>query len=84
MRISELYGKEVIDISSGIHLGVIRSCDFLLAENGTIVSIVLPRRTDMIRFWGDRKNHVIRWENVKRIGSEILLVECDEKEEGFF
>lgn len=82
MRISELSGKEVIDISNGVHLDTINNCDFYLDEGGRILSLVLPRRSDVISFWSDRRQRVIAWEKVKRIGNEIMLVECSIKEEG--
>lgn len=83
MRISELSGKEVIDISNGVHLDTISGCDFYLDDSGRILSLVLPRRSDVINFWSDRKQRVIPWEKVKRIGNEIMLIECDADEEGF-
>jgi YlmC/YmxH family sporulation protein len=76
MRISELAGKEIIDIKSGVHLGIINNGDFLLSEDGKILSLVLPRKNEMMSFWSERKKYyIIPWENVKRIGDEIILVE---------
>jgi YlmC/YmxH family sporulation protein len=78
MRISELIGKEIVNILDGSRLGVVGEPDlFIDIETGEINSIILPDRGNMITFWVDKQQVVIPWDAVKKIGSEVIIVELD-------
>ena len=78
MRISELIGKEIVNVLDGSRLGVVGEPDlFIDIETGEINSIILPNRGNMITFWVDKQQVVIPWDAVKKIGSEVIIVELD-------
>ncbi len=78
MRLSELGGKEIINIFDGARLGTIGDSDLVIdPESGEIESIILPQRTNFFNFWIDRQDLVVPWETVKKIGSEVIIVELD-------
>ncbi len=78
MRLSELGGKEVINIYDGARLGVIGDADMIVDINtGEIHSIILPQRSGALSFWMDRQNMIIPWTAVKKIGNEVIIVELD-------
>jgi YlmC/YmxH family sporulation protein len=78
MRISELVGKEIVNVLDGSRLGVVGEPDlFIDIETGEINSIILPDRGNMITFWVDKQQVVIPWDAVKKIGSEVIIVELD-------
>ncbi|WP_031514446.1 YlmC/YmxH family sporulation protein [Desulfofalx alkaliphila] len=79
MRLSELVGKEIVNIVNGARLGVIGESDLSLdMETGHIQSIILPRRSNFFNLWVDKQNIMIPWENVRKIGEEVVIVEIDQ------
>lgn len=78
MRISELAGKEIVNIQDGSRLGIVGETDlFIDLETGEIDSIILPNKGNLITFWLDKQQVVIPWESIKKIGSEVIIVELD-------
>lgn len=78
LRLSELEGKEVINMVDGARLGVIGETDMIIDINtGDIQSIIIPRRNTFISLWMDRQHMIIPWQAVKKIGNEVLIVELD-------
>lgn len=79
LRLSELIGKEIINISDGARLGVVGDSDLVVdVHTGKIDSIILPNKGNFLSFWGaDRQHLVIPWPSIKKIGSEVIIVELD-------
>lgn len=79
MRVSELVGKEIVNLYNGVRMGVIGESDLILdAETGRIHSILLPRRANLLTMWVDRQQLVVPWDAVRKIGSEIVVVDLDQ------
>lgn len=78
LRLSELEGKEVINMVDGARLGVIGEADLIIdLQTGEIQSIILPRRNTVFSLWMDRQHMIIPWQAVKKIGNEVIIVELD-------
>ena len=78
IRLSDLEGKEVINIIDGAKLGVIGEADMVIdIHSGEIQSIILPRKNNVFNLWIDRQHMIIPWQAVKRIGKEVVIVELD-------
>ncbi|MGB9803575.1 MAG: YlmC/YmxH family sporulation protein [Desulfofundulus sp.] len=79
MRLTELAGKEIVNIYDGARLGIVGESDVAIdIETGQVQSIILPRRGNFISFWFDRQQLVIPWEAVRKIGSEVIIVDLDQ------
>ncbi|MDH7479467.1 MAG: YlmC/YmxH family sporulation protein [Syntrophomonadaceae bacterium] len=79
MRLSELVGKQIINLYDGGKMGTVGESDLVIdLESGQIQSLILPGRTNLISFWGDQQQMVIPWEAVKKIGTEVIIVELDQ------
>jgi YlmC/YmxH family sporulation protein len=79
LRFSELMGKEIINIFDGVRLGTIGDSDMIIdPESGEIESIVLPRRPNFMGLWADKQELVIPWSAVKKVGTELIIVDLDE------
>ena len=77
MRLSELVGKRIVNIYDGGVLGTVGDSDLLVdPETGMISAIILPSRGIRYRP-GDRRQLVVPWEAVRKIGSEVIVVEMD-------
>jgi len=84
LRLSELGGKEIINISNGARLGVVGESDLVFDENtGQVRSIVLPRRSGLISFWAGKQYLAIPWEAIKKIGREVIIVELRQENVNF-
>ena len=79
MRISALAGKEIINSFDGVRLGTIGDSDMIIdPESGEIISILLPHRSGLLNLWLDKQEMEIPWSSVKKIGSEVIVVDLDE------
>ena len=78
MKLSELMGKEIVNIYDGVRLGTIGDSDMVVdGETGEIDSIILPNRGSIIGMLRDRGQLEIPWDSVKKIGDEVIIVELN-------
>jgi YlmC/YmxH family sporulation protein len=76
MKISELQAKDVVNIADGRKLGQI--CDLELdLRQGTIRAIVVPSETKWFRLMSGGQEWVIPWQQIVKIGSDVILVRLD-------
>ncbi len=81
-RLIDLQKKEVINVLDGKRLGFLYDVEIDL-EKGTIGSIIVPGKTKFFSFFGffgKAEEYIISYENIKKIGDDIILVEYKEKE----
>ncbi len=72
--INDLKAKEVINISDGVRLGYVSDVEIDLS-NGRLVSLVVEGSYKMMGLFGKSADIVIKWENIKKIGSDIIVIE---------
>ena len=78
MNLSELVGKEIVNIVSGERLGVIGECDIIIDETtGKILALSIPRERGFFGIKRDRGDLEIPWRNVKKIGNDMIIIEYD-------
>lgn len=81
MRLSKLSAKEIIDLDYGERIGMVGELDFLIEEStGAIDSMILPASRG---FFGLKQGHeeiVIPWFGIRKIGTEMMIVELRQKE----
>ncbi len=65
--------KEVINLADGRRLGYVQDVEANF-ETGEITAIIVPGTTKMFSF-GQKTDIVIPWQNIRRIGDDIILVE---------
>lgn len=71
--ISDLQKKEVINVISGARLGFVYDVDIDL-ENGKIAALRVPATGKLFSIFGKNEDYVIPWDNIKKIGNDIILV----------
>jgi len=70
--INNLRQMEIIDINSGSKMGYIKDLK-VDCEEYRIISIVIPTQKSS---WFNKNNSIeIPWENVKKIGVDVILVD---------
>jgi YlmC/YmxH family sporulation protein len=79
MRLSQLSGKEIIDLENGERMGMVGQTDLLINElTGTIESMVLPAST-FLGMGKKREEIVIPWHSIRKIGPEMMIIEMRQR-----
>ena len=65
--------KEVINLSDGKRLGYVQDVEANF-ETGAITAIIVPGTNKLFSF-GQKTDIVIPWQNIRRIGDDIILVD---------
>ncbi|MGL5329402.1 MAG: YlmC/YmxH family sporulation protein [Peptostreptococcaceae bacterium] len=78
MNLSEIAGKEIVNLVSGERLGVVGECDLIIDETtGQILALLIPKEKG---FFGIRKEKSVLevpWRSVKKIGNDMIIIEYD-------
>lgn len=73
-RFSELRAKEVIHVGDGERLGFVSDLE-VDAVTGRIVSVSVPGPYRAFGLLGKEPDRVIPWEQIKKIGDDLIIVE---------
>lgn len=74
LRAGDLRQKEVINIADGMRLGFV--CDVEIDfESGNIESVVVPGQNRFLGFFGRDSDYIIPWNDIVRVGDDIVLVD---------
>ncbi len=71
---SELRTKEVIHIGDGERLGFVSDIE-IDAVTGRVISISVPGTYKFFGLLGKESDRRIPWENLKKIGDDLVIVE---------
>ena len=75
MTLSELRQKDVINTRDGQCLGKVMDIEFC-AVDGRITALVVPGEFSLAALLrGERTGVVIPWENICKIGDDVILVD---------
>ena len=73
----KLKNKEVINIGDGRSIGFVYDIEVDL-ERGVIDGIVIPAAKSFFGFFSKNEvDTVIKWDKVKTVGDDVILVELD-------
>ena len=75
MRVTDLSCKEVVCISDGARLGYVSDVE-VEVPRGQVQSIVVPGKCRWFGLVGRTEDYVIPWEAIRRVGDDIILVDC--------
>ncbi len=76
-RASDLEARDVVNIVDGKRLGSITDVEFSL-DSGRITAIIVPGSPKMLGLFARDSEVVIPWENIRKIGADVILVEVKE------
>ena len=77
MRLSELGGKEIVDINRAQRLGVLGQTDLEFSDNGQITALIIPS----VKWFGlMKKGNELRvpWSQIKKVGADMLIIDFQE------
>ncbi|GAA0332199.1 YlmC/YmxH family sporulation protein [Bacillus carboniphilus] len=79
MRLSELSGKEIVDVKRAERLGVLGQTDLELNEKGQIIALLIPTGK-----WFGFKKHAgeirVPWRHIKKIGTDMIIIDIPEED----
>ena len=73
LKACDLRQKEVININNAEKLGYIRDVEINF-ETGVIEAVIIPKKFSILNAFSDKKDYVIEWENIIKVGNEVVLV----------
>lgn len=76
MQFSELACKDVINIRDGSRLGHIQDLEINICT-GQICRIMVPGQNKWLGFLGGKSEFWIAWDQICKIGADIILVDVD-------
>ncbi|RSD27974.1 YlmC/YmxH family sporulation protein [Mesobacillus subterraneus] len=81
MKLSELGGKEIVDVKRAERLGVLGQTDLEINERtGQIEALIIPS----LKWFGLRKQGGevrVPWKHIKKIGSDMIIIDIPDEEE---
>jgi YlmC/YmxH family sporulation protein len=79
VKFSELGGKEIVNLNDGCRLGSLAESDLLIDEKtGKIKALLVPDARGHFSIFSDRDYIEIPWDCVKKIGSDMMIIEIEE------
>ncbi|NLM44669.1 MAG: YlmC/YmxH family sporulation protein [Clostridiales bacterium] len=76
MRLSKLYGKEIVTLPDCERLGYLGDCDMLIDdETGKIKSLIIPESKGFFSLFIDKRYLEIPWERIKKIGNDMIIID---------
>jgi len=76
MRLSELVGKEVVNLTDATRLGVIRNAQALIdTDAGRVEALLVPYDRPVSVLRRHHRLLAVPWRAVRRMGREIVIVE---------
>ena len=72
MRFSDLQNKTVINLIDGKNIGNI--IDVNVNDSGMTTGIVVEKHRFLISYFSNKKELVINWNQIEKIGEDVILV----------
>jgi YlmC/YmxH family sporulation protein len=75
-RLHDLRQKEIINVSDGARYGFVGDIEF---DEGTgqVTAIVVPGQGKLLGLIGGGPEYIIPWGEIKKVGEDIIIVDCD-------
>jgi YlmC/YmxH family sporulation protein len=81
VRLSELSGKEIVDINKAERLGVLGQTDLEInVNNGQIEAMLIPT----LKWFGMKKQGGdirVEWEQIKKVGQDMIIIDMKIQDE---
>ena len=74
--VNDIRNKEIINIKTWARLGFPTDIEVDL-ETGRLLSIIVSGGYKLLGLFGKDNDIVIKWENIKNIGDDLIIVEME-------
>lgn len=80
MKLSELGGKEIINLYNGARLGVIGNSDLVFDEvSGKIMYLIIPKKRALFFALGEQSKAEVSWDAIRKIGPDIVIIDVEDR-----
>lgn len=80
LRLSELGGKEIVDVKKAERLGVLGQTDLEINEQtGQIVALIIPTGK-WFQFRKSQGEIRVPWQYIKKIGTDMIIIDFPDEE----
>ena len=73
MRLSDSQNKNLVNTSDGKNIGNIVDVN-IDYKSGNINSFIIESKTNMFKFLNKDRDMEVRWEEIEKIGEDVILV----------
>ncbi len=73
MKLSELQKKDIVNVNNGKRIGSI--IDININQEGLLESIIIEKTTSILSLFSSKNEILIKWEQIKKIGEDVILVD---------
>jgi YlmC/YmxH family sporulation protein len=77
-RITDIKNREVIHVKTGARLGFVNDFE-IETSSATLLGIIIFGRLKCFGLFGREEDIVIRWDEIKVMGEDTILVDCSMK-----
>ena len=67
-----MQNKSVVNVSDGKNIGNI--IDLEIKEDGTAIGLIVEKYKFLISSFSSKKELIIKWDQIKKIGKDVILV----------
>lgn len=71
MRLSDLQDKDIVNVEDGKKIGKI--IDVVIDEQGNMKALIV-QRTKMLNMFSNASEIEVKWNQIKKIGTDVILV----------
>ena len=71
MRLSDLQDKDIVNVEDGKKIGKI--IDVVIDEQGNMKALIV-QRTKMLNMFSNASEIEVKWNQIKKIGIDVILV----------
>jgi YlmC/YmxH family sporulation protein len=76
VRLSDLAGKELVDMQNGEKIGPLGHADLWIdSKTGKIGYLVLPAGSGFLRIGKKADEQTVPWAAVKKVGTDMILID---------
>ena len=72
MRLSDLQGKNIVNIQDGTKIGSI--IDVIIDNKGNMQAMIVQKSKFFTNLFSSKDEIEIKWEQIKKIGEDVILV----------
>ncbi len=77
VKTSALRTKDVINVVDGRRMGFVGDLELDL-EGGRLKAVVITGASHLLGLFGRERDTVIPWDQIRKIGEDVILVEIDQ------
>ena len=78
MRLTELQGKDIINVNDGKLIGKI--IDLSLTDSGVLEDLIIEKSKFFVSMFSSKNEVKVNWKQIKKIGDDVILVELNTSE----